>query len=222
MGEIKKLQIAAYADAACVGQLLSTINAMINPSAYSLTYKAEYEPSEELNKADQTMIFTGMGDSDLNLDLLVDGTGIIPIPDNQTVDGYIESLRKVMFYYQGDKHRPNFLKISWGNFVYKGVCTSVTTNYKLFNPDGSALRAEVKLVIAKSLDFKTKKQKAKASSPDLTHIRTVKAGDTLPIMAYRIYGDPSYYMEVARINGLSSVHAIRPGDELYFPPLKKA
>ncbi|SHN19539.1 LysM peptidoglycan-binding domain-containing protein [Chitinophaga sp. CF418] len=222
MGEIKKLQIAAYADAACVDKLLSKISAMINPSTYSLTYKAEYGSPDETNASDPTMVFTGMGDSDLNLDLLVDGTGIIPIPDGQTVDGYIDSLRDVMFSYQGDKHRPNFLKISWGNFVYRGVCTSITTNYKLFNPDGSALRAEVKLVIAKSLDFKTKKQKSKKASPDMTHIRTVKAGDTLPIMAYRIYGDPSYYMEVARINGLSSVHAIRPGDELYFPPLKKA
>ncbi|SDH05945.1 CIS tube protein [Chitinophaga filiformis] len=222
MGEIKKLQIAAYTDAACVATLLSKISAVINPSTYSLTYKAEYEPSEEMNKADQTMIFTGMGNSDLNLDLLVDGTGIIPIPDNQTVDGYIKKLRDVIFFYQGDKHRPNFLKISWGDFVYRGVCTSITTNYKLFNPDGSTLRAELKLVIAKSLDFKTKKQKAKTQSPDMTHIRTVKAGDTLPMMAYRIYGDPSYYMEVARINGLSSIHAIRPGDELYFPPLKKA
>jgi LysM repeat protein len=222
MGEIKKLQIAAYADAQCVEKLLSKITAMINPSTYSLNYKAEYELSKEEGASEPTQIFKGMGESDLNLDLLVDGTGIIPIPDGQTVDGYIDRLRYVMFSYQGDKHRPNFLKISWGNFVYRGVCTSITTNYKLFNADGTALRAEVKLVVAKSLDFKTKKQKAKKESPDLTHIRTVKAGDTLPIMAYRIYGDPSYYMEVARINGLSSVHAISPGDELYFPPLKKA
>lgn len=222
MGEIKKLQIAAYADAKCVDNLLSSIAAMINPTAYSLTYKAEYELSKEEGASDPTQIFKGMGEADLTLDLLVDGTGIIPIPDGLTVDAYIEKLRSVMFYYQGDKHRPNFLKISWGNFVYRGVCTSVTTNYKLFNADGSTLRAEVKVVVAKSLDFQTKKQKAKKQSPDLTHIRTVKAGDTLPVMAYRIYGDPSYYMEVARINGLSSVHAISPGDELYFPPLKKA
>jgi hypothetical protein len=221
MGEIKKLQIAAYADAAGVNQLLGTIPAMINPASYSLTYKAEYTLSEDAS-SDPTQIFKGMGQSDLNLDLLVDGTGIIEIPNGLTVDGYIAQLQALIFSYQGDVHRPNFLKVTWGSLVYRGVCTSITTNYKLFNADGTALRAEIKLVIAQSLDFKTKKQKAKKKSPDLTHIRTVRAGDTLPMMAYRIYGDSSYYIEVARLNGLSSIHAIRPGDELYFPPLKKA
>ncbi|MBW8686810.1 CIS tube protein [Chitinophaga rhizophila] len=222
MGQIKKLQIAAYADATGVNQLLGTINAMINPASYSLSYVAEYELSKEDAASGPTQIFKGMGQSDLNLDLLVDGTGIIPIPDGMTVDGYIDRLQYLIFSYQGTVHRPNFLKVSWGSLVYKGVCKSFTTNYKLFNADGTALRAEVKLVIAKSLDFKSKKGLAKKESPDLTHIRTVKAGDTLPMMTYRIYGDASYYIEVARLNGLSSVHAIRPGDELYFPPLKKA
>ncbi|QHS58858.1 CIS tube protein [Chitinophaga agri] len=222
MGEIKKLLITAYGDAACVNQELGSITAMINPASYSLSYKAEYGLSEESAASEPTQIFKGMGHSDFNLDLLVDGTGIITIPNAATVDGYITLLTNLIFSYQGNVHRPNFLKITWGNLVYRGVCTSLTTNYKLFNADGTALRAEVKLVIAQSLDFKTKKQKSKKSSPDLTHIRTVKAGDTLPMMAYRIYGDSSYYMEVARLNGLSSIHAIRPGDELYFPPLKKA
>lgn len=222
MGEIKKLQITAYGDPACVNQQLGSISAMINPANYSLSYTAQYALSEESASSEPTQIFKGMGQSDFNLDLLVDGTGIIPIPNAATVDAYIALLTNLIFSYQGNVHRPNFLKITWGNLVYRGVCTSITTNYKLFNSDGTALRAEIKLVIAQSLDFKTKKQKAKKTSPDLTHIRTVKAGDTLPMMAYRIYGDSSYYMEVARLNGLSSIHAIRPGDELYFPPLKKA
>ncbi|TWV95164.1 CIS tube protein [Chitinophaga pinensis] len=221
MGQIKKLQIAAYADPAGVNQLLGTIAATINPSSYSLSYTAQYELSKEDGSSSPTQIFKGMGQSDFNLDLLVDGTGIIPIPDGMSVDRYIDRLKYLMFSYQGTVHRPNYLKISWGNLVYRGVCTSFTTNYKLFNADGTALRAEVKLVVAQSTDFKGKKQKAAKESPDLTHIRTVKAGDTLPMMAYRIYGDASYYMEVARVNGLNSIHAIRPGDELYFPPLKK-
>jgi len=218
---IKKLEITAYEDVKGVNELKGSITAMINPTTYSLTYKAEYELSKEQNNPEPTMIFSGMGRSDLNLDLLVDGTGIIPIPDGLTVDAYLNRLEYLLFSYQGGKHRPNILKVSWGRIICRGVCTNITTNYKLFNADGSTLRAEVKLTIAKSLDFKTKKQKAAVSSPDLTHIRVVKAGDSLPMMAYRIYGDASYYMEVARINGLNSIHAIRPGDELYFPPLKK-
>lgn len=200
---------------------LGSLEAMINPAGYSTTYNAEYKPSEEMGSSETTQIYKGAGPSSLNLDLLVDGTGVLPIPEGLTVDGYIKKLTDLVYTYQGDRHRPNFLKITWGSVLFNGMCNSFTTNYKLFNADGSSLRAEIKLSLLKSIDFSTKNKKKANQSPDMTHIRTVKAGDTLPVMVYRIYGDPSYYMEIARINGLNSVHAIRPGDQLYFPPLKK-
>jgi nucleoid-associated protein YgaU len=62
-------------------------------------------------------------------------------------------------------------------------------------------------------------KKKAASSPDLTHLITVKAGDTLPLLCDRIYRDSGYYMEVARINGLSSFRNLQPGTTLKFPPL---
>jgi nucleoid-associated protein YgaU len=79
----------------------------------------------------------------------------------------------------------------------------------------------VKLSFKENIDFKTKLRLAQSSSPDLTHVRTVRSGDTLPLMAYRIYGDSSHYAMVARANNLSRLDAIRPGDELYFPPLNR-
>ncbi|HJT73789.1 MAG TPA: hypothetical protein VJ720_07215 [Chitinophaga sp.] len=217
---ITKLTITASSDMAGKDSL-GSIDAMINPAGYSTTYNADYKKSEEMASSDTTQIYMGPGASSLNLDLLVDGTGILPIPEGLTVDKYIKKLTELVFTYHGPYHRPNFLMITWGTVLFNGMCSSLTTNYKLFNSDGTALRAEIKLSLLKSIDFSTKKKKAANQSPDMTHIRTVKAGDTLPAMVYRIYGDPSYYMEVARINGLNSVHDIRPGDQLYFPPLKK-
>ena len=98
---------------------------------------------------------------------------------------------------------------------------SFTVAYSLFKPDGSALRATINLKLTESKDYKTKAKEAQKSSPDLTHMRTVKAGDTLPLMTYRIYGDSSYYTEVARVNKLRSFNDIKPGDQIYFPPIKK-
>ena len=56
-------------------------------------------------------------------------------------------------------------------------------------------------------------------SPDMTHFVEVKAGDTLPLMCFRIYNDASYYLEVAKANGLSSFRRLKMGSFLYFPPL---
>jgi nucleoid-associated protein YgaU len=41
----------------------------------------------------------------------------------------------------------------------------------------------------------------------------------LPLLCNRIYNDPSYYREVARINNLSNFRNLEPGLILRFPPL---
>jgi LysM repeat protein len=221
---LNKLLIEACEDSACTKPMAdSYIHAMINPASYTHTFGVIYESSKEAQKSADTLIFKGIDSSNFELTLIVDGTGVVPMPDGlKTVEQYVTKLKTIIFDYQGAEHRPNFLKLSWGKVVFTGVCSRLTVNYKLFNSDGSPIRAEVKISFGQTKDFKTKTKEAKKESPDLTHILTVGAGDTLPIMAYRIYGDASYYMEVARANGLNSIHAIRPGDQLYFPPLKKA
>jgi nucleoid-associated protein YgaU len=49
----------------------------------------------------------------------------------------------------------------------------------------------------------------------------VKAGDTLPLMTEEIYGDDKYYLEVARINNITSFRQLQPGTEIFFPPIEK-
>jgi nucleoid-associated protein YgaU len=58
------------------------------------------------------------------------------------------------------------------------------------------------------------------SSPDLSHIVLVREGDTLPLLCASIYGDPSYYPDVARFNGLLEFRDLKPGAKLHFPPLE--
>jgi len=47
----------------------------------------------------------------------------------------------------------------------------------------------------------------------------VRDGDTLPLLCHRIYGDPGYYLDVARHNQLTDFRQLRPGAKLHFPPL---
>ena len=215
-----KLKIEACADAQCTQPTGDSIEASINPETYQLSFGVTYKGSQEkLNNA-VTQIFQGMADTSLSLDLVVDGTGLVPLPSGiKTVDDYLATLKKIVYTYQGTYHRPNYLKITWGNLKFTGVCESMSTKYTLFTPEGFGLRATVTLKFKESIDFDTKLKMAQSSSPDLTHVRVVRAGDTLPLMSYQIYGDSAYYPVVARANNLSHFAAIRPGDQLYFPPL---
>jgi nucleoid-associated protein YgaU len=222
MSNLIKLKIEAFSDAACMQSLNKSINAFINPDSYSLSYAVNYEASKEKQNNAGTQIFTGMGPTGLELEMTLDGTGIVPLPAGYSnVEDYIKALKGIVYDYHGTYHRPNYCKVAWNNLQFTGVCASFNLKYSLFQPDGTPIRATVKLSFKENIDFKTKLRLAQSSSPDLTHVRTVRSGDTLPLMAYRIYGDSSHYPMVARANNLSRLDAIRPGDELYFPPLNR-
>jgi len=63
--------------------------------------------------------------------------------------------------------------------------------------------------------------KENSQSPDLTHIRIVKEGDTLPLLCHQVYGDPKYYIAVAAVNGLNDFRNLKKGERIMFPPLEK-
>ena len=83
------------------------------------------------------------------------------------------------------------------------------------------LRAIITAAFADNSDDQTRVAMAQDQSPDLTHVRLVKAGDTLPTLCYRVYGDPAYYLEVARANGIDDFRNLKPGSRIVFPPVEK-
>lgn len=217
-----KLKIEAFSDPECTSSVGDPIEAMFNPNTYTRKYKAEYNAPKVIGQNDRTLIFQALVGNDMTLKLVADGTGVVPLPKGVLdVDDYIKKIKQLTYSYNGLKHRPNYLTIVWGSLSMICVCKGLNVSYNLFKEDGTALRASIELLLSGTTDFVTVAKEAKKSSPDLTHMRTVNAGDTLPLMTFRIYGDSSYYMEVAKINNLTSINGIKPGDQLYFPPIKK-
>jgi len=109
----------------------------------------------------------------------------------------------------------------WGTLIFKGRATEVSINYKLFNANGEPIRAIVKVKFKGSIEEKLRIAKENKSSPDLTHERIIKAGDTLPLMCQRIYGEARRYVQVAEYNGLTNFRSLLPGQRLLFPPIEK-
>jgi len=142
-------------------------------------------------------------------------------PEKRHVNDAINKFFDIAYTVDGDTHKPNYLQINWGAYEFRGVLNSATINYKLFNTSGLPIRANLTVNFAESI---TKEEQAKNNnprSPDLTHYRIVIAGDTLPLIAQRIYGDSSYYIELARINNLTNFRKLTPGQKIIVPPLDK-
>ncbi len=112
------------------------------------------------------------------------------------------------------------IHLIWGTLDFKGRINGDDHHYKLFNPDGSPIRATVKVTIKKSIEEKERTAEERKSSPTLTHRRIIRKGESLPWLCNIIYGDPKYYLQVARANQISDFRNIKEGTEIYFPCIR--
>lgn len=207
--------------------------AMLNPEGYTRTFKIKYKEEQATGTSGKQMKFDKIEPEDLDLEFLFDKTGAIPgsiqakddaARKKELKDGIwpdLEKFKKVVYQYEGTIHRPPFLMLQWGSLLFKCVLRDMTIQFKLFRPDGTPLRAQVKAKFAATGENDLRVRKEGAESPDITHVKVVKEGDTLPQLAYEVYEDPSYYIQVAQFNNISNFRNLKAGQRIVFPPIKK-
>lgn len=218
-GTLEKLVIRAYEAPDYSGQPVGEFQAFINPNEITLSYEMEYDAAQGAGTTGSRMEFKKVKPGDMSLTFFIDGTGATGTAVD--VQERIQSFQTVTGY-NGNIHRPNYLKVAWGTLqVKRCVLKSATIAYKLFRPDGVPLRAVITANFTDNSDDQTRVAMAQDQSPDLTHVRLVKAGDTLPALCTQIYGDPRFYLEVARANGIDDFRRLSPGTRIVFPPVEK-
>ena len=196
-----------------------SFSVMVNPQDYSIKDAIKYSDYNE----PRSKKFDRYEASVLTIPkIFLDTTGSIPVekwPLNGSIDEMIKKLKSIVYDYNGKNHEPSVVDILWGDLKVQGRLLSMETKFALFDKDGHPIRAEVNLSFALFKTFKDLEAESNKSSPDLTHVIEVRAGDTLPNLCNKVYNDPSYYMQVARVNNLSDFCRLVPGTRLVFPPL---
>ncbi len=197
---------------------------MLNPSAYSHEHSISYSQQKTFGQLGSDTKFNAVNAEKVTFDIVIDGTGVVnlPIPGvgSPDVKTQIQQLNSIVYKYDGNDHQPKHVRLLWGSLIFFGRLQSMSVQYTLFKPSGEPLRAKVKLAFSGFMSKEEEALKANRSSPDLSHVVEFKAGDTLPLLCYRIYKDSSYYLEVARINNLTHFRDIELGTKLHFPPLR--
>jgi len=232
-GNPVKLFIMPFKDAAYQDPAGPPFTTSINPETYTYKYKTEYCETQGAGSSGTTLKYTKTAPQEFNFDFLFDGTGVIKdgpsalsvapgaVSQAVGVTAQIEVFKSIVFDYQGEKHRPNYLVIMWGTLIFKGVLTNMDIEYKLFNPEGLPLRAVAKCAFKGSIEDVLRIAQDNPMSPDITHQRTFSSGDTLPLMSNTIYGDQQYYIDVANANKLDGFRNIKTGTSIYFIPIEK-
>ena len=218
-----KMKIFGYSDEKYSAEY-GNIEVQINPAALKYGRKSAFSGGRNTGTSAPAKTFYMLKETALSFDFVFDETGVIPLrigKADKTIPEMIEHLEKVVYRINGETHQPNFLKLSWGCFIFKGRLTQLDYDYTLFRPNGSPLRVKVKLKIDGWLDPLTEAKQTGRMSPDLTRMVRIADGETLALWCERIYGDASYCADVARENGLAGFRYVEPGTEVVFPPLKR-
>lgn len=203
--------------------IIGTMETLINPEGYTRDYAINYNDEQACGTSANDQQYKGTPPESMAFKFLFDRTGAMPgspaIPGGVVAE--ILLFKQLTFEFIGDMHRPPYLTLTWGTLIFPCVLKSMKVQYKLFKADGTPIRAEITANFEKFVDFNLRTALENLLSPDLTHIHEVKSGDTLPLLAHKIYGDAKHYLEVARVNELTNFKTLNPGQKLIFPPLEK-
>jgi|SRR5882724_2173456 len=227
--KLEKLKISAFEDVKRTKEteIKPAFEAMFNPQSLSQTYGIRYKHGRAVGGATQSATFVREEPSSLRLNLLLDGTGVEDIglvnlfSSPETVQDRIEHFLAIAYRSQSPTHEPSFLLVQWGGIKFSGRLTSVTINYTSFDRKGAALRAELDITVTSDEEIKKQQNRLSFGSPDVSHARLVRGGDTLPLMTQAIYGSTAPMLRVARANGLDHIRGLAPGLTLIFPPLAR-
>jgi hypothetical protein len=212
----------------------------VNPTSYSLNHLLNYSYQQGQGLSAGDAVYSNKPPIHLEFEFLFDGTGVVPKPSKLgdvplvgaiasalapdgpfVVMDEIKKFNGLVYEVFGKIHRPRQLLLVWGSLVFPCVLTSVDYRFTLFNEDGTPLRAVAKCNFCESVPRAESERRENATSPDLTHLRYVRDGDTLPLLADEIYGNALLYLEVARVNKVINFRRLRSASRLTFPPVDK-
>jgi len=116
-------------------------------------------------------------------------------------------------------HAPPVVEFEWGKFSFTGVVTSLREKMTLFSEDGRRLRARMSISFRSYKAAEVQLRELKLSSPDRTHTRVFREGETLAQIAGEVYGDPRMWRPIALANNIERPRFIEPGTPLQIPAL---
>lgn len=225
---------------------VETYEVMFNPESYSFKYENELQKAKGIGSAGRTARYSLTKSSKLSFKFLIDDSSassgmfsgessnydsssllarassisVGQFSPRKTIHDRVEAFLDLTGRIDGKIHEPRYLRLEWGDLRFDCRLESVEVSYTLFNRNGKPIRAELNATFVEDVAPKKLAAVTDRQSPDLTHKRQIVSGDTLPLMSYDIYRDPSQYIRVAQFNNINNFRKLKPDTALKFPPIK--
>jgi hypothetical protein len=205
------------------------IQALFNPTEFTITKGNNWTFDPVKGTSLPSGKFGGGKPREMQVSLLLDQT----LPNGgKSVKDITDSLFKMMEVPSGAggggaNAVPPLVTFQWGEMIpFKAACTSLTVAFQLFKPNGSPIRADVKLALtqAETATSASSKSANKKTNPTTRSdgglgVHVVRDGDSLQSIAHKTYGDPGRWRTVAEANGIDNPLHLRRGTPLNLPRL---
>jgi len=197
--------------------------AKANPENIKTYRSILFNADNRANTGVDVMQFKGYGPQYFDVKLRIEkwdelanrgGNSSTPVKDQ------IEKLLKAVYDFRSASHKSPYVTIHWGqHFKFIGHLENMSIEYLVFQPNGECTCAEVELKFVNHVNLKTNVFAQNRNSPDMSHLKTIKEGDKIPLICDEIYEDPTYYIQIAELNGLTNFRNVSTGKQIIFPPL---
>jgi hypothetical protein len=204
-----------------------TIDALFNPTELTITKTNDWKVDAIKGKSFPKPKFGGGKPREMSVNLMLDES----LPNRgMTVKDMADALLKMMEVPSGTgagnaKAVPPHVTFTWGEVPsFKAACTSLTITFQLFKPNGTPIRADVKLALTQvePASSASSTSPSRPTNPTTLSdggfgVHVVKDGDSLQSVAHRTYGDPGRWRLIAEANGIDNPLHLRRGTPLNLP-----
>lgn len=218
---MESLQITGYEDENFQSKVAGPYKLMLNPESLKWDRKVDYTDVQPLGTSDSSPEYQKTPSGTLSFEFVIDCTGVV---DSSRTDMVTEmtTFENIVYRFNGQIHKPNYVTIQWGNSIeFNGVLQSFNTSYTLFRGDGTPIRAKINVSFLSYVAPNTLKKLDNRQSPDVTHMISVVAGDSLPRICRSVLGDDAFTVPVAKFNKLNKFRRLTQMT-LIVPPIINA
>jgi nucleoid-associated protein YgaU len=204
------------------GGALARVQLQFNPARLSMTKSVSWrrKPARMASQASLPE-FVGSGPRTLSLEVFLDATATHDKSVEKNVEQLMVACVPTPRSLAAKKPASPWVRFDWGTATttsFDGVLTMFSVSYPLFDVDGTPLRATCSLTIEEA-GADTPGQNPTSGSLQANSTHRIIAGDSLPLLAWREYGDATAWRAIAEANDLDDPMILPPGGELVLPGL---
>ncbi|GAB3116949.1 LysM peptidoglycan-binding domain-containing protein [Streptomyces calidiresistens] len=203
------------------GGLIEEFTFDFNPAQLSLSQRAQWKATPTVAVRDGSIPqFMGPDPRELSLEIFLDNS------EDPTDDAVLKKVEALLACCEvtaesiaAQQPSPPWVVLRWGSFStvhFTAYVASVDVTYSLFSTTGTPIRATCRMALHE-IPGRTAGQNPTSGALTARRVHRVVAGDSLPSLAWREYGEAGAWRAIAEANDIDDPTRLTPGSELMLP-----